>query len=121
MAEGYITACPACGGELATTRLRCTSCGTAIEGQFRRSGLARLLPEQAEFVKTFLACRGNITLVERRLGISYPTVRSRLDDVRRALGLPDLAADQEERADAREVLDRLESGEISVDDAIESL
>ena len=115
-----ILACPGCGGPLVATRLECTSCGIAVEGRFATSPLARLSADQQEFVKTFLACRGNIKLVERQLGISYPTVRSRLDVVRQALGLPDLAAGEEEGKDVVDVLRRVESGELSVDEAVDS-
>jgi hypothetical protein len=60
-------------------------------------------------------------LVERRLGISYPTVRSRLEAVQRALGLPDLGAGDEDRPDLDEILSRVESGELSVDEAVDKL
>ncbi len=121
MESATILTCPGCGGRMEATRLRCLSCDIAIEGHFAAPPFAALTAEQQEFVKTFLAARGNIRLVERQLGISYPTVRSRLDAVRRALGLPDLAAGEEERGDVQDVLDKVESGELSVDKAIESL
>ncbi len=121
MSDTTILGCPACGGQLEATRLSCTSCDIVIEGHFSASPFARLSAEQQGFVKTFLAARGNIKLVERRLGISYPTVRNRLDVIRRALGLPDLAAGEGEVRGVSEVLDRLEAGELSVDDAIDSL
>lgn len=121
MNHALIQACPACGGQLEATRLSCASCEIVIEGHFATSPYARLSAEQQEFVKTFLAARGNIKLVERQLGISYPTVRNRLEAVQRALGLTDLAAGGEEREDMLDVLKRLESGDLSVDEAIDSL
>lgn len=121
MANAVILACPACGGQLESTRLHCSSCSVVIEGRFAASPFARLSIDQQEFVKTFLAARGNIKMVEQQLGMSYPTVRSRLAGVQQALGLPDLAAGEEARADKRAVLDRVESGELSVDEAIEAL
>jgi hypothetical protein len=103
------------------TRLRCVACDTAMEGRFERSPFCRLSPDQTSFVLTFLAARGNCRLVESRLGISYPTVRSRLAAVQRTLGVPDLGAGEEERTEVGDVLERLEDGEISVDEAIDEL
>ena len=123
MAKSMILACPACGGDLDATRLHCGACDVAIEGRFATSPFAALTEDQQAFLNTFISARGNIKLMERHLGISYPTVRSRLDAVRRALGLPDLAAGEAEPESGAlsDVLDRLASGELSVDDAIDSL
>jgi len=121
MDRPVIFTCPGCNGELEAVRLRCGSCGIAIEGRFATSPFARLSGEQQDFVKTFIAARGNIKLVERQLGVSYPTVRNRLDAVRRALGLPDLAGGEEGEPDVKGLLDRLEAGDLSVDKAIDAL
>ena len=117
--------CPVCGDELQVTRLHCPACHTAIEGVFSLGRFQRLAPEQLAFLEVFVKNRGVIRDVERELGISYPTVRSRLDDVIRALGFevreepqPDVAEAQARR---REVLERLDRGEISVEQAIELL
>jgi hypothetical protein len=75
-----------CGGELAVTRLQCLDCDVAIEGHFELGRLAKLTPQQVSFVETFIRCEGKFTRVGEELGISYPTVRSRLDDVIVALG-----------------------------------
>jgi hypothetical protein len=116
-----ILGCPGCGAELVATRLNCDSCGISIEGRFASSPFSRLAADQQEFVKLFVATRGNIRLMEKHLGVSYPTVRARLDAVRRALELPDLAGGAERQGDLRDVLRRLEAGELSVDQAIDSL
>jgi len=113
--------CPGCGGQLEATRLSCSACGITMEGRFATSPFARLSAEQQQFVSTFLAARGNIKLVERQLGISYPTVRNRLRTVQQALGLSDLAEGDERREDVLDVLKRVESGELSVEDAVDSL
>src|SRR6476659_8329791 len=70
--------CPVCGDELAVTRLHCNTCNTQIEGQFQLGRFQRLTAEQLAFVEVFV----------KNLGISYPTVRARLDDVLRAMGFP---------------------------------
>src|SRR5919199_702495 len=78
--------CPMCEAELMVTHLRCDRCGTGLEGTFRLSKFGRLPREQLRFVEVFVKNRGVIRDVERELNISYPTVRSRLDEVIRALG-----------------------------------
>jgi hypothetical protein len=78
--------CPVCGDELTVTRLHCGTCDTAIEGRFRLSRFGRLSNDQLAFVEVFLKNRGIIKDVEAELGISYPTVRARLDESLRAMG-----------------------------------
>lgn len=110
--------CPACAGALEVRRLECPRCHTAIEGRFELSPFDRLTPEQAEFLLLFLRSRGNIRDVERELGLSYPTVRNRLDGVLRALGLE---ADERPRGDRLRVLEAVERGDLSISDAIARL
>src|SRR5262249_29333298 len=124
--------CAVCGDTMVVTRLSCGHCGSALEGAFRlsasasvrRSGptpargtpevrfgrLARLTAAQLEFVETFLRCRGVIKNVEDMLGISYPTVKARLNTVLEALGFAGL-----EEPPARD--DRQPRGEIRADRA----
>lgn len=110
-----LSACPACSARLKVARLTCPDCGLAIEGDFRTSRLALLAPEQQQFAEIFLAARGNIREVEQILGISYPTVRKRLDEVVEALGAEaiEAATDQSRR---NEILGRIEKGELSAKD-----
>jgi len=79
--------CPTCGQVMAVTGLGCAGCGTEIRGQFRLTRFDLLTDEQLGFLERFLRVRGNIRDVERETGLSYPTVRNRLDSVLRALGL----------------------------------
>ena len=74
----------------AVTRLRCASCGTTIEGEFRVGRFGGLSREQMALLESFLRSRGNLREMERELGLSYPTVRSRVDSLVRALGLGEL-------------------------------
>jgi hypothetical protein len=115
--------CPACGSDLAVTRLHCFNCDTGIEGRFEICRFCLLTRDQKEFVETFLRARGNIREVEREMGISYPTVRNRLDQVIRALGY-DVGPDPDDvRANERrrEVLARLNRGEITPEEALRLL
>lgn len=121
------TSCPVCQSTLVTTKLECPQCHTRVEGQFSGGRFARLTAEQLDFVETFLRARGNIKEVERELSISYPTVRSRLDAIVEALGdRPAPAAPPAEppavKGEARkEILQRLNQGEITTDEALRLL
>ena len=92
MPHDAIATCPICGGELAVTRLHCRSCATTLEGDFNVGRFARLSREQFALLESFLRSKGNLKEMERELGISYPTVRARVDALLRALGLADGAA-----------------------------
>ena len=74
-----VTQCPVCDADLRITELTCSTCSTKLHGDFPPAPLARLSREHQQFIQTFLRCRGVIRDVERMLGISYPTVRARLD------------------------------------------
>ena len=118
--------CPVCGDVLTITRLHCRSCDTTIEGQFYTGRQSQLTPEQLQFVEVFMQCEGKINAVEKKLGISYPTVRSRLRDTIVAMGY-DISPEDEDaevqQAEAlrRQVLDDLASGRITIEDAIARL
>ncbi len=111
--------CPVCGNELAVVRLECGHCGTAVVGRYRASRFARLTSEQLGFLEAFLRARGNIRRVERELGISYPTVRSRLSALLVALGISAGPEEDDEamRRRRREILDQLESGALRPEEA----
>jgi hypothetical protein len=114
--------CPVCRSELTVTRLDCRSCGTHIEGRFSGGPFGGLSPEQLEFVETFVRCEGKFTRMEGELGLSYPTLRSRLYDIIRVMGYE--PGGEEPRvtvADRRRILDKLERGEMEAADAIRQL
>lgn len=92
MPHDAIATCPICGGELAVTRLHCRSCATTLEGDFNVGRFARLSREQFALLESFLRSKGNLKEMERELGLSYPTVRARVEALLRALGLGDDAA-----------------------------
>src|SRR5256885_14554911 len=94
MSNPVIARCPICAETLTVARLECASCGTRLEGSFALGRFHRLSPEQLDLLETFIKARGNFKDVERELGISYPTVRSRLDAMIRALGFPSPAEPQ---------------------------
>lgn len=111
-----ISRCPVCSHELTVARLQCDCCDTVIENSFRLSKFDYLSEEELYFVETFIRCRGNIKEVEKELGISYPTVRSKLDAVIKTLGYE--AGGDERAAKKEEVLKALENGELTAEQAI---
>ena len=121
MASPVIGRCPICNETLEVTRLRCHACDTTIEGHFGLGRFYLLTTDQLAFVETFVRCEGKINKVEEELGISYPTVRSRLNDVIRALGY-EVREDASPSTEQRKViLEQLATGKISSDDAIKLL
>ncbi len=82
-----ISECPACGTKLRITSLCCTGCGMELRNNFELSPFDSLNPEQTDFLIIFLKQRGNMSLVQTQLGISYPTAKKRLDDLLVALNL----------------------------------
>ncbi|WP_373897519.1 DUF2089 domain-containing protein [Haloimpatiens sp. FM7315] len=86
MPHKVISKCPVCNSNLTVTRLECKKCGTVIQNEFQLSKFAYLSKDQLDFIEVFLKCRGNIKDVEKELGVSYPTVRSKLYDAITALG-----------------------------------
>jgi hypothetical protein len=125
MAHDVISTCPVCAGELAVTRLRCTSCGTTLEGEFSVGRFARLGRDQMALLESFLRSRGNLRDIEREMGISYPTVRARVEALVRALGFGPRADDDGTTGEDAEpvpqtraaILERLARHEISAEDA----
>lgn len=116
--------CPVCGSEMTITRLHCPECDVTVEGRFSAGRLGTLSPEHLEFIEVFVRCEGKITRVEKELKVSYPTVRSRLNEVITALGYEVSNAAEDDglsSADRRQVLDDLAAGRISSEKAVELL
>ena len=115
--------CISCGGQLEIRELYCRDCDITIRGHFPMEGrgpFARLTDDQLAFLHLFVTSRGNMSDVERSLGVSYPTVRAKLDDLIAALepgeGVPEQA--QPTAMSRNEVMDRVSKGELSVDEAM---
>ncbi len=112
-----IGTCPVCTGAFRVTRLSCESCGAQLEGEFPLDRFSKLSDDQLQFIEVFLTSRGNIREVERVLGISYPTVRAKLDGIVEALGYK---TERPPRSDvnSKEVLEALDRGEITAEEAL---
>ena len=120
-----ITRDPATGAQLIVTRLTSPDTGITIEGNFDLGWIGRLTREQLDFVGLLLKYRTNLQKLADELGIAYNTVRSRLDDIVTAIGEePPSRTPASRRPDPgerRAVLDRVASGDMSVDEAIAEL
>lgn len=129
-------ACPICDQRLLVTEYACRSCGAAIRGRFDRCDLCALPADLLHFVRLFLRVEGNLREVERRLGLSYPTVKARLAAVNAALaaagpepvgaepegGDPAGASAGPDRdAERLRLLRRLRGGELSFDQVMRRL
>ena len=114
--------CPTCGGELTISGLQCHACHTRIESQYSTCPFCRLSQQDLDFIEIFVKNRGNIKELERELGISYPTVRNRLNAVIAELGYEvrgDAPTSDESSEKRREILKQLDEGEISAEEAAE--
>ena len=131
MEREVISTCPVCESKLQVTRLHCNTCGTTIEGEFNVGRFARLGREQMSLLESFLRSRGNLRELERELGLSYPTVRGRVETLLRVLGLadgpvpaPEAPAAGEPEIDPEQrriVLERLARHEITAEEAAAAL
>lgn len=113
------TTCPVCQGEYEITKLACTKCESELNGHFSGCDFCNLSPEDAYFVLVFLKCRGSIKEVEKDLGISYPTVRGRLDKVITSLGLVASLSKDEIKLGRDKIFTSLETGDITATEAAE--
>lgn len=113
--------CPVCGKELYIAKVSCRHCHSTLEGEFVSCKFCQLQPEQTEFIEVFVRCRGNIKEVEKELGISYPTVRARLDNVIAALGYNPEKSPREQQDSRSEILQALEQGELNAQQALEQI
>ena len=121
-----ISSCPSCDQPLQVTELSCPSCRIRLQGQFERGcKFCALDPEQGRLLDVFLSCRGVIRDMEKALGLSYPTVRNRMDALLVALGYaptPEQEETQEDRAARRrEIVERLAASAITAEEAAAAL
>ena len=119
MNKEVIGKCPVCGNEMEVTKLSCNYCETSIECHFTLCKFCKLSDEQKRFIEVFVKNRGNIKEIEKELGISYPTVRNKLENVIEALGYSPKYS--EPNVNKKEVLEKLSLGEITSEEAIKLL
>jgi len=105
------------GAPLEVERVRLTDRDIVLEGRFALPQLARLSAEDQVFVAAFLKSHGSIKEMEQVFGVSYPTVKARLNRIAGQLEF----VETDPKPLRNEILDRLERGEISATDAIREL
>ncbi|MDD2228771.1 MAG: DUF2089 family protein [Candidatus Cloacimonetes bacterium] len=108
-----LSSCPICKHELKIKEASCERCGISYKGNFETSWLAAFSENQLEFIKLFILVQGNLKEIQQQLGISYPTVKSRLADIIRLITKKEPNKDK-----VGDVLADLEEGFISVEEAI---
>jgi hypothetical protein len=113
--------CPSCSSALAVTQLTCTVCGTGVVGKFELSPFARLSPESLQFLEVFVRNRGNVKEMERETGESYWAIRRQLDEVIAEMGFEETPTEDDISTRRQEILSRLSSGEITVQEATKLL
>jgi hypothetical protein len=110
--------CPTCQSALEVRELACPTCATVVRGRWAASPFGRLSADQAAFLTIFVRARGNLSDVERTLGVSYPTVRAKLDEVIGLLGEPAPAAAPPPPAGRQALLEAIARGDLSVDEGL---
>ena len=113
------TKCPLCGGEVEITQFHCLQCDSSVSGHFHNCSPAHLDEETLRFIKVFLYAEGSIKQVEKLLNCSYPKVKNLLKKAKVSLGVND--GDTIEIEDANEVLDMLNEGKITFEDAMDRI
>jgi len=108
--------CPVCENALKITSLRCERCGTEIKGNFTLCEFCNLSSDELNFLRIFIAVRGNLSEVAKKLGISHPTARAKLDSLLYSLGYEVEIPSWNFKVS--EILDKLERGEITAEEAV---
>lgn len=108
--------CPNCENKLQVKVLECRSCGLKLEGPFAQEGGLNLNAEDMRFVRLFIHCEGSIRDMEKALGVSYPTVKARLAQVKARLAL-----ESADITDQKGVLDKLADGQIDFNEALKAI
>ena len=116
-----LEACPCCGGSLVITGVACTVCGTAVAGRFRICDFCRLTDEQTTFLRLFVQRRGNLSEMEKALGISYPTVRNKLEEIIRVLQEAEQSESAASPGPREAVLQQVAEGRRSAEQALRLL
>jgi len=109
------------GANFTVERIRLGDQDVAIEGHFEPPALAKLTAEDQVFVVAFVRCHGSIKQMEKFFGVSYPTIKNRLNRIGALLPFAEIDPEDEAPSAASDLLTRLEQGEMSVKDVLERL
>ena len=104
--------CPSCGDNVEVTRLTCTRCETEVTGRFAPCRFCKLPQETVQFLEIFVKNRGNVKEMERESGISYWTIRNRINELIAELGFETEEEDDIARQ-RHEILAKVHRGELA--------
>ena len=117
-----LESCPTCGGPLAITEVRCERCATEVRSHYQPCPFCRLSPEQMNFILLLVQSRGNLSDVEKALGVSYPTIRGKLEEIIRIVAPSQApAAAPAESSRRREILAQVAAGNLSAAEGLAAL
>jgi len=116
--------CPACKGELKPKILACESCDLKVEGDFHFNEFASLAPEDLYFLRVFVQSEGKVREMEAALGLTYPTIRTRITDLKNKIfAAAENATPKNEpkKETVKEILEKLERKEIPFEEAMKAI
>lgn len=127
--------CPGCGGPLIITECRCPNCQLTMRGEFTPNQFSSLSQDHLTFVREFLRARGNLSELEKVLGVSYPTIRNKLDEINLTLDRSEVASSTRQgggegkplplggspEAGRQEILRLVASGELTATEGVKRL
>ncbi len=131
-----LEACPTCGGPLTITEVSCERCATQVRSHYKPCPFCHLSPEQMNFILMFVQNRGNLSEMEKALGVSYPTIRGKLEEIIRIVSTPATASAVPKATPStppaystatsttdrrREILNQIASGKLSVAEGLAAL
>jgi len=122
-------ACPVCHGPMVPVKLHCDHCHISVAGRFAPNEFAGLAADDLHFLRIFVMCEGRIRDMESALGVSYPTIKARMAQLKETLGVTSRQSqahttpplEKEGAADAVAILADLEAGRLTYGQAMEQL
>jgi|APSaa5957512576_1039674.scaffolds.fasta_scaffold107982_1 hypothetical protein len=109
--------CPVCSGQMIVKELECMSCKTRVISEFdNAANPLNIDPDLVDFIKVFIYAEGSIKQSEKLLNCSYPKIKNLLKKAKIALGVKDEYSDNH-----TSIIERLDKGELSVDDALSAI
>ena len=106
-----ILKCPSCQESMVISEIRCPKCDLRVRKDFEPCVFCQLSDDDYEFLKVFLSTQGRITEIEKLLGISYPTIKNKIEHLLAELRLTPISTEEDP-------LDALAQGRLSVDEAV---
>ena len=113
------TDCPICSHPMRPRSFSCRPCGLEVKGLYPKTPFAELSPDMLHFLNVFIHCEGKISDMEKALGISYPTVKSKLSQLKKTVKAPN--RDEEQITGPLEILSQMEKGELAYEEGLRKI